>query len=250
MAVDDATKFLLRASAPGHFDVVAENVTKLASSSKDISSIVSEIREEQKEFQCLTKGEVSQHPLANSLQTNLEQYQQMNFAGKSGVTTRIIMAKTSDSNDLVVNTYAEKIDGLNQISGYWKSTWTISSADDSTCNMSGRVQVHSCAYEEGNSQCKVDKMFPTVKVSKLAFRKDDEPTLLQGIMKQIMTWEMDVLNLLKTMNEGGTGDHLRAIRRVLPITKTKMKWDVVAQRSVKTLKSTAPQAKSKVNYGS
>jgi hypothetical protein len=93
-------------------------------------------------------------------------------------------------------------------------------------------------------------MFPTIKVSKLAFKKDDEPTLLQGIMKQIMTWEMDVLNLLKTMNEGGTGDHLRAIRRVLPITKTKMKWDVVAQRSVKTLITTAPQAKSKVNYGS
>jgi hypothetical protein len=238
--------------------VVAENVTKLASSGKNVSSVVSEIREERKEFQCLTKGEVSQHPLANSLQSKLEQYQQMNFSGKSGVTTRIVMTKTSDSNDLVVNTYAEKIDGLNQISGYWKSTWTISSdtatstttPDDSTCIMLGRVQVHSCAYEEGNSQCQVDKMFPTIKVSKLAFKKDDEPTLLQGIMKQIMTWEMDVLNLLKTMNEGGTGDHLRAIRRVLPITKTKMKWDVVAQRSVKTLITTAPQAKSKVNYGS
>jgi len=63
-------------------------------------------------------------------------------------------------------------------------------------------------------------------------------------MKQPQEWELEVLGLLVNVNEGGTGEHLKSIRRILPITKTKMKWNVVAQQSVKMLKKMAPQSNS------
>jgi len=165
------------------------------------------------------------------------------------VTTRVAVTSGSGGDELVVHTFAEKMDGPNQISGYWKATWTIGNIKLGAGDMSGRVQLHSCAYEEGNSHLVVDKEFPSTEVVEVSLKKGEKPTFEQGVMKQIMEWEMEILDLLATMNESGTAEHLKSIRRVLPITKTKMKWDVVAQRSVKTLKMTAPQAKSKVNYG-
>lgn len=251
---NEAVQVILRASAPGHLDAVADSLQKIApkSFSKGNSPELNEIKEEQKQFQCLAQdAPIPSHPLAASLKTKLEQYQQQNFAGKQGVTAR--MAMTSNGNQLVVHTYAEKLDQPNRISGYWRATWTIDSdaaATNDSADMSGRVQVHSYAHEEGNAQVRVDKKFDTMQVTKTALKKSDEPTLAQAIMKQITQWESDVLELLAAMNEGETGEHLKSIRRVLPITKTKMKWNVVAQRSVQTLKKTAPQAKSKVNYGS
>jgi hypothetical protein len=272
-ATKEAVQWILRASAPGHLDTVADSLQRIAPESfmtkHNNSSVLNEIKEEQKKFQCLPQEKQQQdvpsncHPLAGPLATKLEQYQQQNFAGKQGVTARMTM-KCDDEDDnsnkkLVIHTYAEKLDIPNRISGYWQATWTIiSNPTNDRAEISGRVQIHSFAYEEGNAQVKVDQHFDTKIVtssstSTTAQKKMDDvvsTSLISPIMKQITEWESDVLGLLAALNEGGTGEHLKSIRRVLPITKTKMKWDVVAQRSVKTLKKTAPQAKSKVNYGS
>ena len=250
---DEAVTVILRAAAPGHLDAVADSLSKLApqSFSKTSSKILAKLKEEQKVFQCLDgSANKASHPLAGPLTAKLEQYQQDNFANKQGVQARMSIQNGNTSKELIIHTYAERIDAPNQLSGYWRATWTLSNITSDSVDMSGRVQIHSYAYEEGNAQATLDKILDQTHVVKSAPKKDEEPTLLYSIMKQIMEWELHVLGLLQAMNEGGTGEHLKAIRRVLPITKTKMKWDVVAQRSVKTLKKTAPSAKSKVNYGS
>lgn len=254
MAEVAAVQTILEASAPGHLDAVAEQLQKIAPNSfgkNESSPVWKEIQSEQKKLQCQVDAEQSppNHPLVPPLTVKLQQYQRQNFAGKQGVTSRLIMT-SGDGTQLLVHTYAEKLDAPNRISGYWKATWTISNATTDTADISGRVEVHSYAYEEGNAQLKAVKDFSSQSLSKLALRKGDEPTLVQAIMKKITEWELQVLGLLAAMNEGGTGEHMKSIRRVLPITKTKMKWDVVAQRSVKTLIKTAPQAKSKASYGS
>jgi capping protein (actin filament) muscle Z-line, alpha len=242
---DGAVQAILRASAPGHLDAVADSLQKLAP--KACANVLPAIKKEQALFQCLESQPSPNHPLAAPLSTKLKQYQQNNFADKTGVTSRVAMTTAENETRLVVHTYAEKMDAPNRHSGYWRATWTIdnNATTADSAQLSGRIQVHSYAHEEGNAQVKVDQDFSqqTVAASK-------GTTLVQAIMKQITEWESQVLALLASMNEGGTGDHLKSIRRVLPITKTKMKWDVVAQRSVKTLKKTAPQAKSKVSYGS
>lgn len=221
----EAAGTLLRSAAPGHFDVVAENVAKLGS--KTLSGNWREEYElEQQRLACIgvdeSMGAVSSHPLTSQLKEKLKAYQQKTF-GKNKVTSRIALVPGESPQQLVVKTYAEKLDAANQYTGYWKGTWTIEGSD-----ICGDVQVRTCTYEEGNSQLQAAKVFDAKTFSGKA---DD-------VIEQILDWENEVLGMLTALHDL-TADHLRQIRRVLPITKTKMKWDVVAQRSVKHLKKTA-----------
>jgi len=245
---EEAAKAVLRAAAPGQFDTVAENVQKLGQLSS--GKWLVEARNELKAFQCkdMQKHNID-HPIATALHEKVEQYQKENFLSKSGVSARVALTKGDDNDgQILVYTYAEKVDASNQHSGSWKATWKIENLESSAGEISGQVIVHSYAYEEGNVQLKIDKEFPPVVVGKASTNEGEEPSLVGGIVQQIMKWETIILGILASMNDGISSDHLKSIRRVLPITKTKMNWDAVAHRSVKTLKKTAPESRSKVKY--
>lgn len=243
---EEAATALLRAAAPGQFDAVAEKVQKLGQLSG--GKWLAEAQNELNEFQC--KGGIQNnfdHPIAKELHEKMERYQKDNFLSTPGVTARVALTKGSDSQ-LLVHTYAEKIDVSNQHAGSWKATWTIDKVESSVGQISGNVIVHSYAHEDGNVQLKIDKEFPAVKVGKASLSEGEEPSLTDGMVQQIMKWETIILGILASMNDEVSNDHLRSIRRVLPITKTKMNWDAVAHRSVKTLKKTAPESRTKVKY--
>mmetsp|Transcript_29297 Transcript_29297/g.79298 ORF Transcript_29297/g.79298 Transcript_29297/m.79298 type:complete len:246 (+) Transcript_29297:409-1146(+) len=241
---DAAAKSIVQAAAPGQLDAVADNLEKLAGS----GGWKAETKKEAKEFQCVDLHvDGLDHPLAKPLHEKIEQYQKDNYLGKPGVTARVAMTK-DDHNQLVVHTYAEKIDVPNQYAANWKATWTIDSVELGVGDIYGRVVVHSCAHENGNVQLKINKEFPSVTVGKTALKDGDEPSLVDGLVEQITKWETIILGILESMNDSISSDHLKSIRRVLPITKTKMNWNVVAHQSVNTLKKSAPEARSKVKY--
>ena len=245
---EETAKVILRTAAPGQFDAVAENIQKLGQLS-DVRWLA-EAQNELNEFQCkdLVDRDV-EHPLATALHEKIEQYQRENFSSKPGVSARVAITRGSGKGyQLLVHTYAEKIDASNQHSGSWKATWTLDNTQSDTGEISGLVIVRSYAHEDGNVQLTITKQFPAVMVGKESVEEEDEPSLAGGIVQQIMKWETIILGILGSMNEDITSDHLRSIRRVLPITKTKMNWDAVAHRSVKTLKKTAPESRSKVKY--
>jgi hypothetical protein len=246
---EEAAKSVLRAAAPGQFDAVAEHVQKLGKLSNG-GTWLTEAQNELKEFQC--KGDALEsnldHPIATALHEKMERYQKENFLSKPGVSARVVLTKGSASGQLLVHTYAEKIDASNQYSGNWKATWTIDKVESSTGQISGNVIVHSYAHEEGNVQLKISKEFPPILVGEASVDEGENPSLAGGMVQQIMKWETIILGILASMNDNVSSDHLRSIRRVLPITKTKMNWDAVAHRSVKTLKQTAPDTRSKVKY--
>lgn len=245
---EEAAKAVLLAAAPGQFDAVAENVQKLGQLSN--GKWLTEAQNEMNAFQCKdTLENNSDHPIATSLHEKMVQYHKENFLSKSGVSARVALTKgDGNENQILVHTYAEKIDASNQHSGNWKATWTIDKAESSAGEISGHVIVHSYAYEEGNVQLKINKQFPPAVVVKASLNEGEEPSLVGGMVQQIMKWETITLGILASMNDDVSSDHLRSIRRVLPITKTKMNWDAVAHRSVKTLKKTAPESRSKVKY--
>ena len=239
---EKAAKAMLIAAAPGQFDAVAEHIVKFGQLSN--SDWLAQVQSELKEFQ--NGGNNSDHPIANALHAKMEEYQKENFLSKPGVTARVALENgKTDKNQLIVHTYAEKIDISNQHSGSWKAKWTIDSAESNSAEITGHVVVHSYVHEEGNVQLKINKEFPPVLVAKA---EGEAASLADGIVEQIMKWETIILGILASMNDDVSSDHLRSIRRVLPITKTKMNWDAVAHRSVKTLKNTAPESRSKVKY--
>ena len=254
---EEAAKAVLRAVAPGHFEVVAEQLQKMGSQTLCKSNWLAEAQDKSKEFQCVDIHENDlSHSIANPLLEKLKRYQSDNFLSKPGVSARVAMASVrnsesaADGGKLLVHTYAEKIDIANKYSGNWKATWTIDKVELGVGEISGHVAVHSHAYEDGNVQLKIKKEFPPVMVGKINLEEDEDPSLVDGMVQQIMRWETVILGVLASMNESVTNDHLRSIRRILPITKTKMNWDAVAHRSVKTLKKTAPETRSKVKYDS
>jgi hypothetical protein len=159
------------------------------------------------------------------------------------------------------------------MSGCWKGTWTVdkvqqenggAGAAPRTCEVSGYVLVHTFSHEEGNVQLRITKDFPVQNIdldnpaatidhsvggSKSKSLSANQPSSLEdAILQTIVGWETEILGILASMDSVAS-EQLRTIRRVLPITKTKMKWDVVAHRSVNTLKKTAPESRSKVKYG-
>jgi hypothetical protein len=258
MSDEEAAKAILRAAAPGQFDDVAENIKNLGNQTISGSdSWLTEVQDDFKELQCIddvnTSNELD-HPIAKPLHEKLKQYQNDNFMSKPGVSVARIAMTTgvqNNSSQLLVHTYAEKIDTPNQYSGCWTATWTIDKVELGVGEIYGHVAVHSCAYEDGNVQLKITKEFPCITVGKAASLKaDEEPSLEDGIVQQIMKWELIILEILESMKDSVTSDHLKSIRRILPITKQKMNWDANAHRSVKTLIKTAPDTRNKVKYNS
>lgn len=230
----EAAKTLLRSAAPGQFDAVAESIQKLANPD---GSWLEEASAERAALECANlQSNASGHALSAGLEQILKQYQQKTFASK-GIAAKLVLTLAGDN--LQIHTYAEKLDLPNFYTGYWKATWTLSSSNA----LSGDIKIHTCSYEDGNNHMTFDKTFGPAPISAEA-EKDEEgepmgpESLEQGVLNQIIKWEHEVLDNMATMHEEAP-DALKRIRRVLPITKTKMKWDVVAQRSVKTLIKTS-----------
>eukprot|EP00531_Pseudo-nitzschia_arenysensis_P008043 CAMPEP_0116141722 /NCGR_PEP_ID=MMETSP0329-20121206/14529_1 /TAXON_ID=697910 /ORGANISM="Pseudo-nitzschia arenysensis, Strain B593" /LENGTH=239 /DNA_ID=CAMNT_0003636915 /DNA_START=120 /DNA_END=839 /DNA_ORIENTATION=- len=237
MSAAAAAKTILSAAAPGQFDSVAQHLQTLGCS----GNFVGEAQKELWDFECKTMQNSLDHPMAKALHESMQEYQKKNFS-KPNIEAKVFVtsSSTGGSDSLTVHSYAERIDAVNQHSGCWKATWNINTLGSGQAEISGKVYVKSYAYEEGNIQLKIDKEFPatTVKGS----------DLVGALVQQITSWETIILGILASMNDEVSSEHLRSIRRVLPITKTKMNWDAIAHRSVKTLKQTAPETRSKVKY--
>jgi hypothetical protein len=242
----EAARRILQTAAPGQFEVVAENVQKLGKDTLK-GNWLEDIKLVQQTNQCIGINKVTNHPLSDSLREKLKAYQAKTYNG-SNVTSRVALTLGETSNELIVHTYAEKIDIPNQYTGAWRSTWTIKADSGDSAEISGVVKLHTFSYEDGNIHLRTGRDFDAVTVDKPAEQGvevsaegglEEAPSLAQALVEKIIAWEHEVLSLLSAMREGRIEEKLRSLRRILPITKTRMKWDVVAHRNVKTLRVTA-----------
>mmetsp|Transcript_28352 Transcript_28352/g.68968 ORF Transcript_28352/g.68968 Transcript_28352/m.68968 type:complete len:306 (+) Transcript_28352:109-1026(+) len=275
---DQAASTIVRSAAPGHFDDVANDVQQVmvGGGGGNNDGWLKSLNSERLKFiahESIHKSPTDmKHPLAEPLYKLLLDYQTKNFKTKSGVQYRLAMTKggAGGPSQLQCHTFCEKIDASNKTSGCWKGTWTIDKVDTTnlkTCEVSGYAYVHTYSHEDGNIQLRITKDFPiqhvdldnpsagsttTTAAANKSSKKDKAATapssLEEAVLQTIVSWETEILGILASMDDVAS-EQLRTIRRVLPITKTKMKWDVVAHRSVKTLKQTAPESRSKVKYG-
>ena len=77
-----AAKAIVGAAAPGQFNVVAENLSKLGQPS---SNWFAEAQAELDAFQCKGLETNLDHPIAKALHEKMEEYQKENFLSKPGV---------------------------------------------------------------------------------------------------------------------------------------------------------------------
>ena len=223
-------KEVLQSAPAGQFDTLLEDIQTVSGGPLD-GEVLKDIQARYQSQTCATttsEGD-SSHPLIASLREQVEKHQQ-NVA--PGVTARRDVAVAGDANQILLRTYAERVDKEKCRTGSWMAEWTIQSeAGSSSAEVSGKVNICSFSFEDGNIQLRTTKEFPAVKVEGSA------SDLAAAILQQIVSWEK---NLCLSLQEicYNAGQSLKSIRGILPLTHRKLNWNVVAQRTVKSLQET------------
>jgi capping protein alpha len=127
----------------------------------------------------------------------------------------------------------EKTNLKNFWSGRWTSVWTISDldADADCCTFAGEIKVHVHYFEDGNLQMQSTKFSP---VALMSFTSDSD--LAAKVIARIQDEENALQGGLEELYGSMNNETIRSMRRVMPITKTKMEWNVNAVRMVRQVR--------------
>ncbi|KAJ8600573.1 hypothetical protein CTAYLR_008185 [Chrysophaeum taylorii] len=123
----------------------------------------------------------------------------------------------TDQGDLKIALSAENLNLRNYWSGNWRSTWTVSLAG-AQASVQGTLKLRAHYFEDGNVQ--------------LQTTKDVEPSpvsaadLGRAVTDVIEDAETSLQQGLEDMYNNMTHETFKAMRRIMPITRTKMKWNV------------------------
>lgn len=175
----------------------------------------------------------------------LTDYQQSLYTDKGVTAHHTVIEK---GKEFVIRTYAEHLDTHNCMTGSWSAEWKILIRGEKEADLGGNVKLHAYYYEEGsNVQMRADKDF----VSKPIEAKDEkvnsmvakfekqkmsyEEQLSKVIVDEITSHEKEMYNQLASMVEELGDSTLKKFRRILPVTKTRFKWDADSQRQVRLL---------------
>ena len=153
----------------------------------------------------------------DALTAGIKEYHDKQYGGGKSVTAR----HQFDSNDdghLILRTYAELIDTHKSRTGYWAGCWVI----ENESNIHGTISVHVYNYEDGNMQMRAKREVPSQTIASA-----------EEAIKAIKRADNSLLSDV-TDQDALTGS-LKKIRRILPITKTRMKGSDEAHKSVKLL---------------
>lgn len=222
---EEASKILMSAP-PGQFHLVLQDIIALNSGSiPDSIGTKSQHYANTGRYFIDAPEEGNDHPLAAALQVQLTSYKDK-FYSTEGLSVGFRVE--SKGNTLLVSIYTEGVDAKNCHSGSWFSQWKIQVDGTTEASISGKVTVHAFSHEECNVQFHTIKDFGVINVT----AKGND--LSEIFIAQILTWENEVMNSCETLHDD-MRDKLKSLRRVLPVTRTKMDWNVVTHRMVKIL---------------
>uniref|UniRef100_A0A6V2QTW8 F-actin-capping protein subunit alpha n=1 Tax=Ditylum brightwellii TaxID=49249 RepID=A0A6V2QTW8_9STRA len=249
---------ILLSSPPGQFDLILADLKIILSSSSPASvenvlsaDFIDSIR---KEYNLKTSRLILENvnaeegeeddAFANALKRAMDSYMLKNFPPNNntskttttggGVTSKYKVSIKTPSTEYEIVTYAERIHLKNYHAGSWNAKWTISlNSTGSEAVVNGVVSIHSHTFEDGNVQLLSSHNLGPASSSS---RSGDPVTLAMGIVSRIGHWEReDVQGILGEMYDDMSGGMLKSLRRVMPVMRTRMEWNVVPHRMVKTL---------------
>ena len=211
---------LLSSAPPGQIDQLAQQLSRITTVSPDLVEKV-------KTSIAIFPSEISEtDELSRGLHQELKVYQQEYYSH--------VDYKFSMSNDLKLTTHVERIDSKNFVSGSWRGDWQICVMDERSATIQGSIHIHVYYHEDCNVQLESHKAFN----NNNALVVTSDTNLAKSIVTQIITFESTVMaefdDLFLSMD-----DKLKAIRRVLPVMRTRVEWNVLAHRMVKKLEESS-----------
>lgn len=122
---------------------------------------------------------------------------------------------------------AEKKNLRNFWSGKWTSIWNITFTGE-VASIAGEVKIHGHYFEDGNVQLQTSKVLPSV-----ALRYASDGELAASIDDHIQNAESSLQAGLEDVYANMSDETFKSMRRSMPITRTKMDWNVNAVRMVR-----------------
>lgn len=124
---------------------------------------------------------------------------------------------------------AERLNLRNYWSGSWRNTFDVVPGDASSASLKAKLKLYVHYFEDGNVQMHSEKDFETA----IAFADPD--SFGAAVTAAIVKFEDSIQSALEEMYINMTTETFKDMRRVMPITKTKMNWNVNAHQMVKNL---------------
>jgi len=231
---DRVCRHLLLSSPPGQFDLILGDLTKVISSPLS-PSFIQEVRNEYNESNnqniITSEAESSmESDLNTAIAALLKTYMESNFAQNStkGVSCSYSCEPSASLNhSLDIKTRVEKINLKNLHAGSWSATYTY---DTEQKIMTGNVKLHAHYFENGNVQLQSSQSFDSTVI-----KGNEIGDLAKSILSQMKKWEDQIMRALSNMFDNLNDSVLKSMRRVLPVSRVKMDWNLRKHRMAKTL---------------
>lgn len=237
--VPPPARSILLASPPGQFDLILEDIKsiapkKLLSEDSDLTALRAEwaVATGHAIIETSTANDESSYGCMSALCKAMDEYVNLKFSSQGVRAAHQVNKQEGGGGEIItILLYAERIDLNNQNVGSWKSCYTLNTSEGRirggvsisahTFENGGNVQLHSSmSLDETNSEC-------------IQSNDTAEKQLIwaKAVVKQIQAWEdTEVMEKLTGMYERMNNEYLKSLRRVMPVTRTKMDWNVMAHR--------------------
>eukprot|EP00617_Octactis_speculum_P021186 CAMPEP_0185768276 /NCGR_PEP_ID=MMETSP1174-20130828/48718_1 /TAXON_ID=35687 /ORGANISM="Dictyocha speculum, Strain CCMP1381" /LENGTH=298 /DNA_ID=CAMNT_0028452889 /DNA_START=12 /DNA_END=908 /DNA_ORIENTATION=+ len=156
-----------------------------------------------------------------AINTEVSDYIKSQYQAQTASCT--VFAQDNDGEHQVYSVVisAEKLNVRNFWSGQWISTWTVTVMEQGT-TVEGRIKVRAHYFEDGNVQLQTAKNTEPIKLS--AETAGDE--LAKAVRKYILDQEFALQSGLEEMYTNMTEETFKAMRRVMPIHRNKVSWNL------------------------
>lgn len=212
----DIARRILLTAPPGQFDTFVQDFQTIFAASGEsmtdewVEQVRVEYDKSRTNLATLTLTGTDT-PVTTELYERVKEYE-----SSKGSVSAVSVVQEGDAS--VVRTYCQRIDTSNCHAGSWTAEWRIQSSGTAQ----GTVTVQTHSYEEGIIQLNTTRYFGPE----------------QGdAVKLIAKWEQEVMDSLAETYDT-MGDKLKALRRVMPVTRTRMDWNVLSHRMRKMLGDT------------
>lgn len=137
----------------------------------------------------------------------------------------------SQDNKLVLSIAGERPNLRNFWSGKWLSNWAVQ-LSPGEATLTGSIKVHAHYFEDGNVQLQTTKDIPQV-----VFPYTEPSELASQVVSHIDSVETDLQKGFEEMYGNMNEETFRAMRRIMPVKRTKMEWNVNSVRMNKQVRS-------------
>ncbi|VDM33782.1 unnamed protein product [Hydatigera taeniaeformis] len=169
-------------------------------------------------------GSIKLEPWRAAIEDALSTYMGRNFP--EGAVS--VFAPAGSKNSLIV-IYVESSFHRNFRSGRWKSRWTLTIPDrieGTTCQCCGEIRIQTHIFEEGNVQLLSSKSFKFEAVAK-------SPEYLgQEVCRKITECDASYQEAIGKSLDEMSDKSFKALRRPLPVFRSKIDWDKIASYQV------------------